>query len=162
MYNYTTTFHFGKRGLLHGHQLIHQRQHTSSVGECSASGSIRRPVAKKRHASQNSGVNFEDGSSKEPNVARGRRKKKSEKDSELGELEETMKNAITNIGAQENQGPTIDECHEKLKSMRDCMMVVKEIVGRLLEEEEKLGWWFEQDMDKEEERFKEDEDDGEV
>ncbi|GKA17129.1 putative nuclease HARBI1 [Tanacetum coccineum] len=46
---------------------------------------------------------FEDGSSKEPNVARGRRKKKSEKDSELGELEETMKNAITNIGAQENQ-----------------------------------------------------------
>ncbi|GJZ60252.1 hypothetical protein Tco_0616068 [Tanacetum coccineum] len=60
---------------------------------------------------------FEDGSSKEPNVARGRRKKKSKKDYELGELEETMKNAITNIAAQENQGPTMDECHEKLKSM---------------------------------------------
>ncbi|GKE61112.1 hypothetical protein Tco_1511479 [Tanacetum coccineum] len=30
----------------------------------------------------------------------------------------TMKNAITNIVAQENQGPTMDECHEKLKSMR--------------------------------------------
>ncbi|GKG45124.1 hypothetical protein Tco_0495202, partial [Tanacetum coccineum] len=26
----------------------------------------------------------------------------------------------------------------------------------------KLEWWFEQDMDKEEERFKEDKDDGEV
>ncbi|GJY79634.1 RNA-directed DNA polymerase, eukaryota [Tanacetum coccineum] len=61
---------------------------------------------------------FEDGSSKEPNVARGRRKKKSKKDSELGELEETMKNAISSIAAQENQGPTMDECHEKLMSMR--------------------------------------------
>nr|GEX56790.1 hypothetical protein [Tanacetum cinerariifolium] len=61
---------------------------------------------------------FEDGSSKEPNVARGRRKKKSKKVSELGELEEIMKNAITNIAAQENQGPTMEECHEKLKSMR--------------------------------------------
>ncbi|GJX41286.1 Myb/SANT-like domain, harbinger transposase-derived nuclease domain protein [Tanacetum coccineum] len=61
---------------------------------------------------------FEYGSSKEPNVARGRRKKKSKKDSELGELEETMKNAISNIAAQENQGPTMDECHEKLMSMR--------------------------------------------
>ncbi|GJV27071.1 hypothetical protein Tco_1383519 [Tanacetum coccineum] len=60
---------------------------------------------------------FEDGSSKEPNVARGRRKKKSKKDSELGELEETMKNAIANISIQENQGPTMEECHEKLKSM---------------------------------------------
>ncbi|GJY26213.1 putative nuclease HARBI1 [Tanacetum coccineum] len=48
---------------------------------------------------------FEDGSSKEPNVTRGRRKKK-------------LKNAITNIVAQEYQGPTMDECHEKLKSMR--------------------------------------------
>ncbi|GJX25228.1 hypothetical protein Tco_0231524 [Tanacetum coccineum] len=44
----------------------------------------------------------------------------------------------------------------------DCKMVVKEIVGRLLEEEEKLEWWFEQDIDKEEERFKGDEDGGEV
>ncbi|GKB49140.1 putative nuclease HARBI1, partial [Tanacetum coccineum] len=61
---------------------------------------------------------FKYGSSKKPNVARGGRNKKSKKDSELGELEETMKNAITNIAAQENQGPTIDECHEKLKSMR--------------------------------------------
>nr|GEU85697.1 hypothetical protein [Tanacetum cinerariifolium] len=34
---------------------------------------------------------------------------------------------------------------------RDCMMVVKEIVNRLLEEEEKLEWWFEQDIDVEEE-----------
>nr|GEY95109.1 hypothetical protein [Tanacetum cinerariifolium] len=48
-------------------------------------------------------------------------------------------------------------------------MVVKEIVSRLLEEEglshfgkEKLEWWFEQDINKEEERFKGDEDDGEV
>nr|GEW20061.1 putative harbinger transposase-derived nuclease domain-containing protein [Tanacetum cinerariifolium] len=61
---------------------------------------------------------FEDGSSKEPNVARGRRKKKSKKDSVLVELDETIKNAITNIAAQENQGPTMAECHEKLKSMR--------------------------------------------
>ncbi|GJV17422.1 hypothetical protein Tco_1362745 [Tanacetum coccineum] len=44
----------------------------------------------------------------------------------------------------------------------DCKMVVKEIVGRLLEEEEKLEWWFEQDIDKEEERFEGDEDGGEV
>ncbi|GKD27661.1 hypothetical protein Tco_1233875, partial [Tanacetum coccineum] len=44
----------------------------------------------------------------------------------------------------------------------DCMMVVKEIVGRLLEEEEKLEWWFEQDIDKEEERIEGDEDGGEV
>ncbi|GJT97892.1 hypothetical protein Tco_1093410 [Tanacetum coccineum] len=111
--------------------------------KCSASGSIRRPVAEKRPSSQNFGVklveveddvnsfnkecgssaarehvnldagydySFEDGSSKEPNVAKGRRKKKSKKDSELGELEETMKNAISNIAAQENQGPTMDEC----------------------------------------------------
>ncbi|GKA73984.1 hypothetical protein Tco_0780286, partial [Tanacetum coccineum] len=41
------------------------------------------------------------------------------------------------------------------------VVVVKEIVSRLLKEEEKLEWWFEQDIDKEEERFKEDEDGGE-
>ncbi|GJT10543.1 hypothetical protein Tco_0857585 [Tanacetum coccineum] len=33
----------------------------------------------------------------------------------------------------------------------DCMMVVKEIVSRLLEEEDKLEWWFEQDIDEEDE-----------
>ncbi|GJU05243.1 hypothetical protein Tco_1121673, partial [Tanacetum coccineum] len=37
-------------------------------------------------------------------------------------------------------------------------MVVKEIVSRLLEEEDKLEWWFEQDIDKEEVRFKGDKD----
>ncbi|GJS27540.1 hypothetical protein Tco_0488160 [Tanacetum coccineum] len=76
--------------------------------------------AASEHVNLNAGYDssFEDGSSKEPNVARGRRKKKSKKDSELGELEETIKNAISNIAAQENQGPTMDECHEKLKSMR--------------------------------------------
>nr|GEX07844.1 hypothetical protein [Tanacetum cinerariifolium] len=42
------------------------------------------------------------------------------------------------------------------------MMVVKEIISRLLEEEEKLEWWFKQDIDKEEERFEGDEDGGEV
>ncbi|GJW70603.1 ribonuclease H-like domain-containing protein [Tanacetum coccineum] len=41
-------------------------------------------------------------------------------------------------------------------------MVVKEIVSRLLEEEEKLEWWFEQDIDKEEVRFEGDEDGDEV
>ncbi|GJY33549.1 hypothetical protein Tco_0418018 [Tanacetum coccineum] len=46
--------------------------------------------------------------------------------------------------------------------LRDYMMVVKEIVGRLLEEEEKMKWWFEQDIDKEEARFEGDEDGGEV
>ncbi|GJY72470.1 hypothetical protein Tco_0476173 [Tanacetum coccineum] len=51
---------------------------------------------------------------------------------------------------------------EKIRAKRDCMMVVKEIVSRLLEEEEKLEWWFEQDIDKEEERFEGDEDGGEV
>nr|GEV45939.1 hypothetical protein [Tanacetum cinerariifolium] len=52
---------------------------------------------------------------------------------------------------------------------KDCRMVVKEIVSRLLEEEEvnhfgkeKLEWWFEQDIDKEEERFEEDEHGGEI
>ncbi|GJY16165.1 retrotransposon protein, putative, ty3-gypsy subclass [Tanacetum coccineum] len=44
----------------------------------------------------------------------------------------------------------------------DCKMVVKEIVSRLLKEEEKLEWWFEQDIDKEEERFEGYEDGGEV
>ncbi|GKB52570.1 hypothetical protein Tco_0903323 [Tanacetum coccineum] len=39
-------------------------------------------------------------------------------------------------------------------------MAVKEIVSKLLEEEEKLEWWFEQDIDKEEERFEGDEDGG--
>ena len=58
---------------------------------------------------------FEGGSSKEPNVARGRKKKRSKKDSELCELEESMKNAIAKIAVQENQGPTMEECHEKLK-----------------------------------------------
>ncbi|GJY94274.1 hypothetical protein Tco_0510635 [Tanacetum coccineum] len=33
-HNYTTTtLHFGERSLLHGHQLIYQRQHASNVGE---------------------------------------------------------------------------------------------------------------------------------
>nr|GFD37096.1 myb/SANT-like domain, Harbinger transposase-derived nuclease domain protein [Tanacetum cinerariifolium] len=119
--------------------------------KCFASGSIRRPIAEKRHSSQNFGFklveieddvnnlnkeggssaasehvnldagydsSFKDGSSKEPNIGRGRRKKKVKKDSKLDELEETMKNAITNIAAQENQGPTMEEYHEKLKSMR--------------------------------------------
>ncbi|GJT66639.1 putative reverse transcriptase domain-containing protein, partial [Tanacetum coccineum] len=44
---------------------------------------------------------------------------------------------------------------------RNCKMVVKEIVSRLLKEEEKLEWWFEQDIDKEEERFEGDVDGGE-
>ncbi|GKE50176.1 hypothetical protein Tco_1481434, partial [Tanacetum coccineum] len=88
---------------------------------CSASGSIRRPISERMLSSQNFGVKlvevvddvnslnkeggslaaienvnldagydsgFEDGSSKEPNVTR------------------------------ENQGPTMEECHEKLKRMR--------------------------------------------
>ncbi|GKF21436.1 hypothetical protein Tco_0070074, partial [Tanacetum coccineum] len=33
----------------------------------------------------------------------------------------------------------------------DYMMVVNETVNRLLEEVEKLEWWFEQDIDDEEE-----------
>nr|GEY25444.1 hypothetical protein [Tanacetum cinerariifolium] len=33
----------------------------------------------------------------------------------------------------------------------DCMMVVEEILNRLLEKVEKLEWWFEQDIDNEEE-----------
>ncbi|GJS40028.1 hypothetical protein Tco_0565071 [Tanacetum coccineum] len=76
-------------------------------------------LATSEHVNLDAGydTSFEDGSSKEPNVARGMRKK-SKKDSELGELEETIKNAITNIAAQENQGPTMEECHENLKSMR--------------------------------------------
>nr|GEX79818.1 hypothetical protein [Tanacetum cinerariifolium] len=41
-------------------------------------------------------------------------------------------------------------------------MVVKEIVSRVLKEEGKLELWFEQDIDKEEERFKGDEDGGEM
>ncbi|PWA36480.1 hypothetical protein CTI12_AA599810 [Artemisia annua] len=52
-------------------------------------------------------TSFEGGSSKEPNVARGRKKKRSKKDSELCELEENMKSAIAKIAVQENQGPTI-------------------------------------------------------
>ncbi|GJR83530.1 hypothetical protein Tco_0154315 [Tanacetum coccineum] len=40
---------------------------------------------------------------------------------------------------------------EKIRAKRDCMMVVNEIVSRLLEEVEKLEWWFEQDIDDEEE-----------
>ncbi|GJT58301.1 hypothetical protein Tco_0993355 [Tanacetum coccineum] len=45
---------------------------------------------------------------------------------------------------------------------RDCMMVVKEIVSRLLEEVEKLKWWFEQDIDDEEEENEEGEGGSEV
>ncbi|GJU60599.1 hypothetical protein Tco_1238365 [Tanacetum coccineum] len=37
----------------------------------------------------------------------------------------------------------------------DCKMVVKEIVSRLSKEEEKLEWWFEQDIDDEGEENKE-------
>ncbi|PWA53800.1 myb/SANT-like domain, Harbinger transposase-derived nuclease domain protein [Artemisia annua] len=62
-------------------------------------------------------TSFEGGSSKEPNVARGRKKKRSKKDSELCELEENMKSAIAKIAVQENQGPTMEECHEKLKKL---------------------------------------------
>ncbi|GJT82911.1 hypothetical protein Tco_1057253 [Tanacetum coccineum] len=39
----------------------------------------------------------------------------------------------------------------------DCMLVVKEIKNKLLEEVEKLEWWFEQDIDDEGEEDKEDE-----
>ncbi|GJU51413.1 hypothetical protein Tco_1220968 [Tanacetum coccineum] len=42
------------------------------------------------------------------------------------------------------------------------MMAVKVIFGRLLEEEEKLEWWFEQDIDREEKRFQGDEYGGEL
>ncbi|GJZ18007.1 hypothetical protein Tco_0554130, partial [Tanacetum coccineum] len=52
--------------------------------------------------------------------------------------------------------------HLKQDQTMDYKMVVKEIVSRLLEEEEKLEWWFEKDIDKEEERFEGDEDGGEV
>ncbi|GKB10113.1 hypothetical protein Tco_0844036 [Tanacetum coccineum] len=38
---------------------------------------------------------------------------------------------------------------------RDCMMVVKEIESRLLEEVEKLEWWFKQGIDDEEEENEE-------
>nr|GEZ13466.1 hypothetical protein [Tanacetum cinerariifolium] len=38
----------------------------------------------------------------------------------------------------------------------DCMMVVKEIKNGLLEEVDKLKWWFEQDIDDEGEEDKED------
>ncbi|GKE11139.1 hypothetical protein Tco_1414690, partial [Tanacetum coccineum] len=38
---------------------------------------------------------------------------------------------------------------EKIRAKRDCMMVVKEIVNRLLKEVDKLEWWFEQDIDDE-------------
>ncbi|GKC23567.1 hypothetical protein Tco_1025717 [Tanacetum coccineum] len=38
----------------------------------------------------------------------------------------------------------------------DCMMVVKEIENGLLEEVEKLEWWFEQDINDEGEEDKED------
>nr|GEY07931.1 hypothetical protein [Tanacetum cinerariifolium] len=44
----------------------------------------------------------------------------------------------------------------------DRWMMVKEIVSRLLDEEGKLEWWFEQDIDKEEEKFEGDEDGGEA
>ncbi|GKA69588.1 hypothetical protein Tco_0775652, partial [Tanacetum coccineum] len=42
----------------------------------------------------------------------------------------------------------------KIRAKRDCMMVVKENVNRLLEEVEKLEWWFEQDMMMKEKRMK--------
>ncbi|GKD21774.1 hypothetical protein Tco_1223477 [Tanacetum coccineum] len=45
---------------------------------------------------------------------------------------------------------------------QDCMVVVKEIVSRLLEEVEKLEWWFEQDIDDEEEEDEEGEGGSEV
>ncbi|GKC60151.1 hypothetical protein Tco_1087749 [Tanacetum coccineum] len=93
--------------------------------KCSASGSIRRPVAEKRPSSQNYGVKLveieddvNNGSSKGPNVARGRRKKKSKKDSELGELEETMKSVMLLLTLMLKKTKVLDECHEKLKSMR--------------------------------------------
>nr|GEU59898.1 putative reverse transcriptase domain-containing protein [Tanacetum cinerariifolium] len=56
----------------------------------------------------------------------------------------------------------ISPAEERIK---DCRMVVKESVSRLLEEEGVSHFgkeWFEQDIDKEEERFKGDEDGGEV
>ncbi|GJY72787.1 hypothetical protein Tco_0477218, partial [Tanacetum coccineum] len=51
---------------------------------------------------------------------------------------------------------------EKIQAKRDCMVVVKEIVSRLLEEVEKLEWWFEQDIDDEEEEDEEGEGGSEV
>ncbi|GJS34126.1 NIN-like protein [Tanacetum coccineum] len=41
----------------------------------------------------------------------------------------------------------------------DCMMVMKEIKNGLLEEVEKFGWWFEQDIDNEREEVEENEED---
>ncbi|GJV37702.1 hypothetical protein Tco_1410179, partial [Tanacetum coccineum] len=50
---------------------------------------------------------------------------------------------------------------EKIRAKRDCMMVVRKIVSRLLEEVEKLEWWFKQDIDDEEEDDEEGEGGGE-
>ncbi|GJX97875.1 hypothetical protein Tco_0353673 [Tanacetum coccineum] len=41
-------------------------------------------------------------------------------------------------------------------------VVEKEIVSKLLEKEERLEWWFEQDIDEKEVRFEGDEDGDEV
>ncbi|GJR74775.1 hypothetical protein Tco_0087140 [Tanacetum coccineum] len=48
-----------------------------------------------------------------------------------------------------------------VKVVLECRHVVREIDDELMEEVE-LGWWFEQDIDVEEERFEGDEDGGEV
>ncbi|GJU50939.1 hypothetical protein Tco_1220494 [Tanacetum coccineum] len=50
------------------------------------------------------------------------------------------------------------EKEDELVAVVDCMMVVKEIVNRLLEEVGKLEWWFEQDIDDEGEEDEEEED----
>ncbi|GJR80057.1 hypothetical protein Tco_0150842 [Tanacetum coccineum] len=87
--------------------------------KCSASGSIRRPISERMLSSQNFGVKLVEMVLLKNQMSHAVGEiKKSKKDSELGELEETTKSEIANIIAQENQGPTMEECHEKLKRMR--------------------------------------------
>ncbi|GJW84455.1 hypothetical protein Tco_0157600 [Tanacetum coccineum] len=69
---------------------------------------------------------------------------------------------ISYLGAR-HRSLRIDECGDGVELINNSISLwVKEIVSRLLEEEEKLEWWFEQDIDKEEERFEGDKDGGEV
>ncbi|GJV82115.1 putative reverse transcriptase domain-containing protein [Tanacetum coccineum] len=70
--------------------------------------------------------------------------------------------AIVKVRWNSKRGPEFTWEREDQMKLKDCKMVVKEIVSRLLEEEEKLEWWFEKDIDKEEERFEGDEDVGKV
>nr|GEU61863.1 reverse transcriptase domain-containing protein [Tanacetum cinerariifolium] len=74
------------------------------------------------------------------------------------EFEKTYNNDknLSEIQLEHANGDELVAVVMKVVHELDCMMVMKEIENELLEEAEKLEWWFEQDIDDEDKKVEED------